>query len=101
MTGIRMVLLAAAVAAAAGVGLFAAAPAAAQDLLSLQSRVMQLEARVRDITAFRPVNPTAEAAVVEALRHRVHVLELHLAETQNTLKHLQVQVEELKKAQQR
>ncbi len=93
MTGIRVVLLVAAMAAA--VAPWSAQPAAAQDLLSLQARVMQLEARVRDITTFRPVNPAAEAAGVESLRHRVHVLELHVAETQNALKLLRADVDKL------
>ena len=78
MTGIRMVVLA----------------AAAQDILSLQARVMQLEARVRDITTFRPAEP-ATVGGAEALRQRIQTLELTVAEMQNALKHLQIDLDRL------
>ena len=63
MTGFRVVLLAAVWLEAAGGGLWTAAPAAAQDIMSLQARVMQLEARVRDDAARRRGAAAGRAAV--------------------------------------
>ncbi|MGH6660961.1 MAG: hypothetical protein ACREB6_05445, partial [Rhodospirillales bacterium] len=100
MTGFRVVVLAAVVvttAAAATIG--GARPAAAQDIMSLQARVMQLEARVRDITTFRPAPPPTQGA--EALRQRIQTLELTVAEMQNALKHLQIEVDRLNAAKPR
>ncbi|MBI2978722.1 MAG: hypothetical protein HYY38_07885 [Rhodospirillales bacterium] len=84
--------------AAAG-GALAATPAAAQDILSLQARVMQLEARMRDLTTFRPAPPPTQGA--EALRQRIQTLELTVAEMQNALKHLQIEVDKLNAAKPR
>lgn len=99
MTGIRVVVLAAVLLAAAGGGLWTVAPAAAQDIMSLQARVMQLEARVRDLTTFRPAPPPTQGA--EALRQRIQTLELTVAEMQNALKHLQIEVDKLNVAKPR
>jgi len=88
----RTIVLAALLAAAGG-GPWAATPAAAQDILSLQTRVMQLEARMRDITTFRPAPAPTQGA--EALRQRIQTLELTVAEMQNALKHLRVEVDRL------
>ncbi|MBI1986202.1 MAG: hypothetical protein HYW28_02665 [Rhodospirillales bacterium] len=102
MTGFRVVLLAAvavATTAAVAVTIAGARPAAAQDIMSLQARVMQLEARVRDITTFRPAPPPTQGA--EALRQRIQTLELTVAEIQNALKHLQIEVDRLNAAKPR
>jgi len=94
MTGIRVAIFVAAIAMATAGGPWGAGPAAAQDIMSLQTRVMQLEARVREITTFRPHEP-ATLGGAEALRQRIQTLELTVAEMQNALKHLRADVDKL------
>lgn len=88
----KTTFLAAAVAAALTAP---AGPAAAQDIYSLQARVMQLEARVRELTTFKPVPPPSQGG--EALSQRIRALELLAAEQQNALKAVQAEIEALKK----
>lgn len=95
MSGFHVVLLAA-IAWYLTAGLPGRAPAA--DLYSLEARVMAVEARLREITTFRPAEPAPPVGGTEALRQRIQTLELSLVEMQNALKHLRKDVDDLKKA---
>ncbi len=99
MSGIAKCTMTAAAVAAAALTLTVAGPAPAQDIYSLQARVMQLEARVREITTYRPVESPTRGN--EALSQRIRTLELTIAEMQNALKHMQNEIDRLNAARPR